>query len=177
MPKIEEPTCLIVDDEPLILSLVKEFLQSIGYTCATALSAEQALELLSGNSFSLMMTDLQLGGMDGLTLTKLTKKTHPSMPIIVMTGYTEDHSFDEAIAAGAADFLKKPFTMNEVRTRVGLVMRESQLMDLLKQRGKETEEISTMMIAGLQEEAQQRFVVLEEEIARMKAELLSCKLP
>lgn len=177
MPKIEEPTCLIVDDEPLILSLVKEFLQSIGYTCATALSAEHALELLSDNSFSLMMTDLQLGGMDGLELTKRVRKSHPTMPIIVMTGYTEDHSFDEAIEAGAADFLKKLFTMNEVRTRVSLVMREAQLMDLLKQKGRETEEISTMMIAGLQEEAQQRFVALEAEIARMRDSLLSCKLP
>lgn len=176
MPNIEKTTCLIVDDDPMVLSVVKECLQSVGYTCAIAMSAENALDLLAESAFSLMITDLQMGAMDGIELTKRVKKSHPAMPIIVMTGYIDDHSYDEAIEAGAADFLKKPFTMNEIRTRVGRVVRDALIVGLLKKKEKDIEEISTMMIAGLQEEAHQKFVALEAEIARLKAEMLAGKV-
>jgi len=165
-------SCLIVDDDSMILSLVRQFLQPMGYTCSIASSAESALELLEGKSFSLMITDLLMGGMDGLALTKHVKKLHPAMPIIVMTGFIDDHSYDEAIEAGAADFLKKPFTMNEIKTRVTRVMRDAQFIDVLKKKEKAMEEISTMMIAGLQDEAQKKLVLLEAEIARLKKAIL-----
>lgn len=175
MTENKSPTCLIVDDDNLILSLVKEFLETSGYICATAISAESALKLLARRSFCLMITDLRLGGMNGLELTKRVKITHPDMPIIVMTGYIEDHSYDEAIEAGAADFLKKPFTMNEVKTRVGRVVRDARIMALLKKKERAIEEVSTMMIAGLQDEAYQKIAALEAEIARLKESVLSGK--
>jgi DNA-binding NtrC family response regulator len=175
MPEIKSPTCLVVDDDRLILSLVAEFLETSGYICSTAESAEDALELLARRSFMLMITDLRLGGMNGLELTKRVKKIHPDMPIIVMTGYIDDHSYDEAIEAGAADFLKKPFTMNEVKTRVGRVVRDARLMALLKKKEKAIEEVSTMMIAGLQDEAFQKIAALEAEIARLKESLFTGK--
>jgi len=173
--EIVPPTCLIVDDENLILTMVGEFLRCMGYLSSTATSAENALELLANAPFSLMITDMRMGGMDGLELTKLAKRSYPDMPIIVMTGYIDDHSYDEAIEAGASDFLKKPFTMNELKTRVVRVMRDAQIMELLKQKGKALEEVSTMMIAGLQEEAQQKFSLLEKEIAALKETMMTGK--
>lgn len=173
MVEPERPTCLIVDDDSIILSVVKECLHAIGYSCSLAMSAENALDLLAEKSFCLMITDLQMGAMDGIELTKRVRKSHSAMPIIVMTGYIDDHSYDEAIDAGACDFLKKPFTMNEIRTRVNRVMRDAQFIDLLKQKEKAMEEISAMMINGLQEEAQQKFIALESEIARLKEEVFA----
>ncbi|HCC54972.1 MAG TPA: hypothetical protein DEQ20_08635 [Desulfobulbaceae bacterium] len=169
-------TCLIVDDDNMILSVVKQCLETIGYTCATAISAEDALKILDEASFSLMITDLQMGGMNGIELTRLTKKVYPSMSIIAMTGYIDDHHYDEAIEAGASDFLKKPFTINEISARVERVARDAHFLELLKKKEKSMEEISTMMIAGLQEEAKQKFAALEAEIVQLKEAILSCKV-
>ena len=73
MPETKILNCLIVDDDSMILSVVKECLQAIGYTCSLAMSAENALELLAEKSFSLMITDLQMGVMNGIELTKRKK--------------------------------------------------------------------------------------------------------
>ncbi|MFA7384110.1 MAG: response regulator [Desulfurivibrionaceae bacterium] len=175
MSESTNKTCLIVDDDQMILSTVEQCMETIGYSCSTAISAEDALKILAEKSFSLMITDLQMGGMNGIELTKLAKKAHPSMSIIAMTGYIDDHHYDEAIEAGASDFLKKPFTVNEIHARVERVARDAKFLELLKKKEKSMEEISTLMISGLQEEAQQKFADLEAKIVKLKEEIFASK--
>jgi len=172
---MESKTCLIVDDERLILTMISDCLSNLGYTCTTATSAENALKILIHSSFDIMITDIQMAGMTGIELTRDAKQLYPTMPIIVMTGFTEEYSYDEVIEAGAADFLKKPFSMKELDTRVARVIRDMKLMALLKQKGKDLEEVSTLMIAGLQEEALKKITTLEEEIRHLKEENYSKK--
>lgn len=167
---MENKTCLIVDDEPLIRTLISECLGNQGYTCVTATSAEEALKILVQSSFALMITDIQMAVMTGIELTREAKQLYPAMPVIVMTGFTEEYSYDEVIDAGAADFLKKPFSLKELDTRVARVLRDVKLVSLLKKKGKDLEEVSTLMIAGLQEEALKKIATLEEEIKHLKEE-------
>ena len=162
--------CLIVDDEPVIRTMVSDCLDNRGYACVIAKSAEIALELLAGSSFDIMITDIQMDGMTGIELTRMTRKLFPSMPVIVMTGFTDEYSYDEVVEAGAADFLKKPFSIKELDTRVARSIRDAQLISHVKKKGKDLEEVSTLMIAGLQEEALKKIATLEEEIRHLKEE-------
>ncbi len=162
--------CLIVDDEPVMLRVVNDSLSDFGFTCATATSGEAALEILAKEPFDIMITDIQMGGMTGIELTREAKMLYEDMPVIVMTGFTDEYSYEQVIEAGAADFLKKPFSMRELSTRVTRVIRDVDLMAVVKKRGKDLEEVSTLMIAGLQDEALERVQRLEKEIRRLKEE-------
>lgn len=167
--------CLIVDDEQIILSVISDCLNDRGYTCVTANSGEAAIKLLAESSFDIMITDIQMRGITGIELTKYAKKLYEAMPIIVMTGFSEDYSYNEVIEAGAADFLKKPFSMKELDTRITRVIRDNNIVNSLKKKGKDLEEISTLMIAGLQEEAYTKVEILEQEIKRLKEEIAPSK--
>ena len=167
---METKNCLIVDDEQIILSMISDCLGALGYSCVTATSAEAALTLLVHSSFDIMITDIQMAGMTGIELTRDAKQLYPTMPVIVMTGFTDEYSYDEVIEAGADDFLKKPFSIKELDTRVARVIRDVNLMSLIKQKSKELEEVSTLMIAGLQEEALEKIATLEQEIRHLKEE-------
>jgi diguanylate cyclase (GGDEF)-like protein len=81
------------------------------------MSPLSALELVGTESFDIMITDIVLPEMNGLELTKKAKKVKPRMAIIIATGYIDAFSYDEAIEAGASDFLKKPFTVKELTAR------------------------------------------------------------
>ena len=164
--------CLIVDDEPIMLRVINDCLAEFGFTCASVTSAEAALEILAAEPFDLMITDIQMGGMTGIELTREAKRLYEEMPVVVMTGFTDEYSYDQVVEAGAADFLKKPFSMKELGTRVTRVIRDSDLMAIIKKKGKDLEEISTLMIAGLQDEALEKVERLEEEVRRLKESLL-----
>jgi len=112
---------LIVDDDETLLSMLKETFSIGEYQCETATSAESALELISKTPFGIMLTDISLPGMGGFELTMQAKKMRPGMAVIIMTGYIDDFSYDGAIEAGASDFIKKPFTLRELKTRIALV--------------------------------------------------------
>lgn len=118
---------IIVDDDDIFLSTVKEGFVLDGYRCETAKSAESAIELIERDFFDIMLTDIALPGMKGLELAEQAKKMRPKMVIIVMTGFVDDFSYDSAIEAGASDFIKKPFTMKELNARIEHVkMQEKQ---------------------------------------------------
>ena len=108
---------LIVDDDENLLKFIRAALESEGYQCETAMNPLSALELVSKGSFDIMITDIVLPEMNGLELTKKAKNVKPHMAIIIATGYIDAFSYDEAIEAGASDFLKKPFTVKELTAR------------------------------------------------------------
>ncbi len=114
---------LIVDDEVTLLNTLSEYLEIAGYHTVSALSAEEAVDLLKNNDFQVVMTDITLPGMDGLALTGIIKKNY-SIDVIIMTGYRSDHSYEEAIEAGASDFVIKPFRFEELLLRLKRVLNE-----------------------------------------------------
>jgi two-component system cell cycle response regulator len=114
----EGSSIIIVDDDVILLTMLKENLVREGYRCETADSAETALELVRGSSFDIMLTDITLPGMKGFELTERAKNLRPDMAVIIMTGFVDDFSYDSAIEAGASDFIKKPFTIKELRARM-----------------------------------------------------------
>jgi CheY-like chemotaxis protein len=120
---------LIVDDEESIRSLIVTLLTKEGHSCTTAIDGGEVLNKLNSDRFDAVITDIIIGVMDGLTLTKEILGTYPRLPVMVMTGYIDDYSAEEAIEAGAQEFIKKPFSINEFDLRFRKMMRDHKILE------------------------------------------------
>ncbi len=103
---------LVVDDEEAILSLLKQTFSMAGYEVLTALSAEDAVELLKVEKVNVMFFDLNLPGMDGIDLCRKVKDEMPMSIIYAVTGYATLFELAECRAAGFEDYFKKPVNIS-----------------------------------------------------------------
>jgi CheY-like chemotaxis protein len=101
---------LVVDDNPVNLKLVCDVLQCEGFTVAKAVDAEQALQMLGGLAPDLILMDLALPGMDGLSLTRQLKADarFSRVPIVALTAFAMKGDAEKAIAAGCDAYITKP---------------------------------------------------------------------
>lgn len=120
------PHILIVDDDLAIRDAMYEFIEMSGYKASVASSSEDALDVLSTNVVEVVIADIMLPGMDGLELTDRIKRTW-DIDVIVMTGYSSDYSYEEAISKGASDFVFKPVRFEELLLRLKRVLKERRL--------------------------------------------------
>jgi len=117
---------LIIDDDAGVRDSMQEFIKDSGYDIYTASSAEEALELLKSEIVDVVITDIMLTGMDGLEFTDLIKHNY-DIDVIVMTGYSEKFSYEDAINKGASDLVFKPIRYRELMLRLKRVLKERQL--------------------------------------------------
>ncbi len=117
---------LVVDDDEAIKNSVEEFLIIQNYKVKSAANAQQALDILQIFSADIVITDITMQGMDGLELTKKIKSKYHA-DVMVMTGYSAEYSYEEAVKAGASDFIFKPFKFEELELRISRVLRESEI--------------------------------------------------
>jgi len=118
---------LIVDDDTEIKDSMHEFITKSGYNCITASSAEEAVELLKSNHVNVAIADIMLPGKDGLELTDIMKQNH-DIDVIVMTGYSNEYSYEEVITKGASDLIFKPFRFEELLLRLKKVLKNRQVI-------------------------------------------------
>jgi two-component system cell cycle response regulator len=109
---------IVVDDDAALLDVTECWLSSKGYRCESYSCAASALERIRKTSFDILIADVALPDMDGFGLIKKVKKFKSDMTIIIMTGFIDEFSYDDAIDAGASDFIKKPFTLKELVARI-----------------------------------------------------------
>lgn len=119
---------LIVDDEPIARHNLAHALERDGLTTDTAADGEEALAKLAATPCSLVLTDLRMPGMDGLTLLKEIRQRQPETEVIVITAHASTDSTVEAMRAGAFYYVEKPFRLPEVRK----VVREALEKNALK---------------------------------------------
>jgi putative nucleotidyltransferase with HDIG domain len=106
---------LVVDDELQIQLLLEEFLTSLGHTVRVAGDGEQALQLLQREAFDGVLADLKMAKLEGMELLRRIKLSHPTLPVIMITGYPSVEVAVEAMKAGAVDFITKPLRLDTVR--------------------------------------------------------------
>ncbi len=124
------PRLLVVDDEPDMLQLLKRSLEpDLHCTVETADSAETALHLLSMQTFDLVLADIKMPGMDGLTLLDRIRKQYPSLTVMMMTAYGHIDMAVEALRAGAYDFIAKPFEHDALILRLEKALERNRLME------------------------------------------------
>jgi len=117
---------LIVDDDHAIRNSIQEFLTILEFKTYISDSAENALSFLKTCRVDVIITDIIMNGMDGLEMTKVIKENYDT-DIIVITGYTGNYSYEEAIQKGADDFIFKPVRFEELLLRLKRVLRERAL--------------------------------------------------
>jgi len=117
---------LIVEDDLAVRDSMAEFVKMTGFDCQVASSAEDAIEILKKTEFQVVITDIMMPGMDGLELTDIIKKDY-DIDVIVMTGYSGQYSYEEAIGKGASDFVFKPIRFQELLLRIKRVFKEREL--------------------------------------------------
>ena len=107
-------TILVVDDEPGILDIGKQFLQRHGYRVITATNGEEALHNYRQHAVDLVILDIGLPGMDGINCLHALISIDRNVKVIISSGYSSDGDKEDALKLGAVSFLKKPYTIHEL---------------------------------------------------------------
>ena len=115
---------LIVDDEKLLVKGIKFNLEQDGYETETAYDGEEALKLARDKSISLIILDLMIPKIDGLTVCQKVRE-FSTVPIIMLTAKTEDMDKILGLEYGADDYLTKPFNILELKARIKAILRRS----------------------------------------------------
>jgi diguanylate cyclase (GGDEF)-like protein len=115
---------LIADDEELVRNFLVSVFSKHGHKCDTAKDGLEALEKTKKNFFNAVVADIVMPQMDGIALTKELVKLNPDLPIMIITGQHGEYSAETAIAAGAREFIKKPFSVDEFILRFDKMMRD-----------------------------------------------------
>lgn len=124
---IPEPI-LLVDDEALVRSTLREALSNDGYTVEVAESGEEALNLIAHKHYPVILTDLNMPGISGLQLLASIREKDPSSLCVVITGFATTESAIEALQKGAYDFIRKPFKTVELAAVLDRALDHARLM-------------------------------------------------
>ncbi len=121
---------LVVDDELIVRESLQAWLEDEGFAVDMAASGPEALDLLSKQSYQLMLTDIKMPGMDGVELLQKAKEDFPDLCVVMMTAYATVETAVEAMKIGALDYLLKPFDPD---TLVPMVIRIYQDLEAVKE--------------------------------------------
>jgi two-component system, cell cycle response regulator DivK len=118
---------LIVDDNPIDLKLAAELLEAKGFKADAAVDAEQAQDVLTQVVPDLILTDIALPGMDGLTLTRVVKADPrlQHVPVVALTAFAKHGDDERAAAAGCDGYLTKPLNARQFADQIAAILRAS----------------------------------------------------
>ncbi len=146
---MDKKSILVVDDDPQIRNIIGEVLRVMGYPCEEANDGFEALELIRKERFDIVVCDIRMPGMDGLQVMAEARKIWADMPFIIITGFVEEYLYDQVIEAGAHDFIQKPFTASEIKTKIDRILKERRLAletrRLLDEQVRLNEKLSAML--------------------------------
>src|SRR3989442_796228 len=119
------PTVLVVEDEPNIRELVCLHLGLENYECVQAGDGETALKLARGRHFDLVILDVMLPGLDGVTVCRAIRRDseNPDVPVLMLTARREESDKVVGLESGADDYLTKPFGVRELVARARALLR------------------------------------------------------
>jgi DNA-binding NtrC family response regulator len=125
---MREKNILVIDDDRIILDSLCEFLSLEGFQTSGAETLKGAIAELQKQSYSLVITDINLPDGDGFELLDMVRKEHPQTVVLVITGYGTIESAVRAIKRGAYDYLTKPIIDDELRLAVERAIKQQSLM-------------------------------------------------
>jgi len=125
----DKRTILVVDDDPAVRHLIVDALrQADEYIATGASDGMEALDALRSNIYDLVISDIQMPGMNGMDLLTRIREINPSISVIMITGYPTVGLSVSAMKTGAVDFIAKPFRIDELLYKVNIYMREKSLL-------------------------------------------------
>ena len=123
--RLKKENILIVDDNYDMLELLQRNLKAANYHTYKASSVTEAIDVLKYSPIDLLITDLQMPGINGIELIKFADEHYPSVPKLVVTGYPSVESALTAVKSGALEYLIKPFTSDELKKAVDSAFKNS----------------------------------------------------
>jgi two-component system response regulator PilR (NtrC family) len=108
------PAILVVDDELSMREFLKILLDKEGYEVSTASEASSAIDLIKCQNFDLVISDIKMPGMGGLSLLGKIKEINSSLPVIMITAFASPDNAVIAMKRGAFDYITKPFKVDEI---------------------------------------------------------------
>ena len=127
-PAVAERVVLVVDDEAAQRTVLAGFLRKRQLEALTAGSVDEAVQIVSGRTIDLVLTDLNMPGKDGLTLIDSLRAINPELPVIVMTAFGTVASAVDAMKRGASDYLTKPIDLDELDVLVARTLERRALV-------------------------------------------------
>ncbi len=113
---------LVVDDEPEICDFLKSFFEDRDFDVQTALSGERALELVETFKPQVMLLDIKMGSVDGISVLRKVKEKNPKTKVIMVTALETTEKIEEAMRLGADNYITKPLSLeyleNDVREKI-----------------------------------------------------------
>jgi two-component system, cell cycle sensor histidine kinase and response regulator CckA len=123
------PLVVLVEDEELIRRLLERVLETAEYEVLVAANGAQALRLMEKRTgeLALLLTDLVMPGMSGLELARAARELQPDLPVLCMSGYSEETLRDRGGGGDEVAFIEKPFAPGELTDRIAAVLRDAAL--------------------------------------------------
>jgi len=115
---------LVVDDEANLRTGLRDLLSLMGYHVEEAASGREALESLQSEPYDLMVLDIRMPGMDGVEVMHRARQMYPDLSIIVLTAHASLESAIAAVKSGAADYMLKPFNVDDLATTISQALQE-----------------------------------------------------
>ena len=126
------PRILVVDDEPEMVTVIEQALTRRGYDVTQQLSADGAWELLAREDFDVVVTDINMKGMNGVELTERSAQNRHDVPVIVITAFGSVETATAVLRAGAYDFITKPFEIDQLVVAVERALQNRRLREEIK---------------------------------------------
>ncbi len=147
----ENETVLVVEDDLSARLIMVDMVSSFGFQCEAAANASDALDRLESRQFDMVIADIET--MEGLKLIDDVRRVLTDIPFVVITGYGKSFTYEHIVAAGANDFIKKPFTELELRNKLNRILKERRLASenrhLLDEQIRANEKIGNLLDVAL----------------------------
>jgi len=157
---MSQPKVLVVEDDVSLREALSDTLQLAGYSVTSAADGATALDALEREKFDVVVSDVQMGPMDGSALLRNIKKRHPQLPVILMTAYGTIQKAVEAMHDGASDYIVKPFEFDAlvsiierysaavIENQSGLIAEDQRTRHLIELAKRVADTDATVMISG-----------------------------
>jgi response regulator RpfG family c-di-GMP phosphodiesterase len=156
------PCCLVVDDEPRLRQAMVHLMRADGFQCIEAANGVEALDQLGRHPVSLMLSDLRMPKMGGLELLRESRKLYPDLAVVMITAVADVEVAMNCLTGGAADYVVKPYQLEDVRARVAQALDKRRLLlenrayresleDRVREQARENEELFLASIQSLAE--------------------------
>ena len=119
---METTKALVIDDEQIVLDSVRKILTDENYEVDVTLFGREGLNQAIEKDYDIVLTDIRMPDIGGMRVLRDIKRAKPSLPVVIITGYASVKSAVQAMKLGAADYIEKPFTPDQLLKAVGAAL-------------------------------------------------------
>jgi DNA-binding NtrC family response regulator len=147
---MEKNKALVIDDEQIVLDSVRKILKDENYEVDASLSGREGLNQAIEKEYDIVLTDIRMPDIGGMRVLRDIKRAKPSLPVLIITGYASVKSAVQAMKLGAADYIEKPFTPDQLLKAVDSALNIAatqvpEVQDLLERAASDSEFFTNLL--------------------------------